>query len=310
MVLFMFPKKFRYSNAFSKVENDRTAEFKEGMENSMGAKESTNGVLIGGNDKSSAIIGKATLLQIAEPVENAQLGSHLASQSTGNKDGNDKNSMENGASVENSLQPLYKINAERQQTVAGNSDNVMVPSSDKKYSSLALQKIVLQNKNGTNQTLQGESGSDKNATQNYASNDIKIALTYSSSENASKITQRQYLASDSTATGANSTKNATAENKSSASSNLDVTGDVNKNESAAKLPNADSPSDAAVSDAAIKNANGTKSTSNSSSNSANSVDDEEDADATTESTSSTSGKILAADDKDIEEVPDCDNWKL
>ena len=70
------------------------------------------------------------------------------------------------------------------------------------------------------------------------------------------------------------------------------------------LPIADSSSDAAVSDAAMKNANCTKSTNYSSSNSANSVDDEEDADATTESTSSTSGKILAADDKDIEEVPD------
>jgi hypothetical protein len=207
-----------------------------------------------------------------------------------------------------------KINAARQQPVAG--------SSELNLQSLAKTQSDLKNstRNGfteyeKNISRLSESGiSDANAPKYYATNasNNKIASNYSTSDNASKTILQLNLATDSTATatGENSTSNGTSENtenstdeNSYASSNSEGTEDLKNDESVAYISNAESATDAAISDDDFENANGTMLTNNSSSNSDDFENAEEDADATTERTS-TEREVLVVNDKYEEIVPD------
>jgi hypothetical protein len=229
-----------------------------------------------------------------------------------NKDAKAGNSVENVGLVGTGPQLMSKTDAarQRQQPAADGSNNLILASTDLK---LAAPTRTLQILNSATQKRQSESVSDSNSSKYYATNasNNKIAINYSTNDNASRITQQLNLASESIATGENGTKNGTLENStgenSAANSNSEGTGFLNNDESMANFSNADSPSDVAIimsyDDDEIENVNGTMLTNDSAAKSVDWENAEDGAEATTESTI-TEREILAAEDKYVEIVPD------
>jgi len=277
------------------------------MELDMKSIKSTSGNFDGG-DKKNVNDGQS-LLQTTTQKGSVQHSRDLVASSATRRDAVAGNS---DAAAETDPQLVSETNAARQQpVVAGSSGaNLSLPMpTDLNLPSVAtpISKSPFQIGNEPKQPRQNDTSSDKNAPVSfYAPSNIMAPSNYSSSKNASEFTQQQILQrNESTAAGEFKTKNGTFDNStennsSAANSNSEGKGDLNMDESAENISHADNASDAAIRDADIQNANGTKGTNNSSSNSDELENTEEDAE---ESTSSTDGDIAAADYKDEEEAP-------